>query len=551
MVYLQDNIRCSPNVILYGPRGTDEDKIPKRDTMEQWPRAARALLGSGAAVLAVAITFSIAPFRALPLLLPFPTVILSAWYLGMVGGASCALTSAVLVDFLFINPLFVFSSGELREELRLAAFLVLSILLSWTIRKLSQQRAQLDIQELREQLKLATAERQLAEERARAGVMLREKEDLLQVAQQANGMGFWVWDLGGNTMYRSDEIFRMVGREPGSFEDEPESWLEFVHPDDVEGLKEGFARSIETGGEYHKRYRVVWDDGSERWLESQGKCQRNSQGKVIRILGVMADVTHRIRAEEAMLQAEKLAVAGRLAASVAHEINNPLEAVANLLYLVGLADTTGEMRALAGQALEELMRVSQITQQTLKFYRQGGVRKVIRLSQSFEALLELFRARIRAAEIEVEVRAERETSIACVPGEIQQIFANLLTNAIEAMPQSGRLVVRFRPSRDWRNHATAGMRITFCDSGVGMDKATRQRMFDPFFTTKTDTGTGLGMWVVLQLVERHKGHIRVWSTLRVGRSATAFSIFLPAGESSTNASPDHERRVADEINSIQ
>jgi PAS domain S-box-containing protein len=414
---------------------------------------------------------------------------------------------------------------------------VLSILLSWTIRKLAQQRAQLDIQELREQLKLATAERQLAEERVRAGVMLGEKEDLLQVAQQANGMGFWVLDLGRNTMYRSDEVFRMVGREPGSFEREPEAWLKFVHPDDVEGLKETFARSVETGAEYHQRYRVVWDDGSERWLESQGKCQRNSQRKVIRILGVMADVTHRIRAEEAMLQAEKLAVAGRLAASVAHEINNPLEAVTNLLYLVGLADTAGEMRSLAGQALEELMRVSQITQQTLKFHRQGGARKVIRLSESFEALLELFRVRIRAAKVEVEIRAERETSIACVPSEIQQIFANLLTNAIEAMPQGGRLVVRIRSSRDWRDHAMAGMRITFCDSGVGMDKATRQRMFDPFFTTKIDTGTGLGMWVVSQLIERHKGHIRVWSTQRVGLCATAFSVFLPSGESSTMLRP--------------
>jgi PAS domain S-box-containing protein len=512
-------------------------RFPSATAMERWPPAARAMLGSGAAVLAVGLTFSIIPLRALPLLLPFPTVILSAWYLGMVGGVSCALTAAVLVDFLFINPLVMFSSGELREELRLSAFLVLSILLSWTIRKLAQQRTQLDIQELREQLKLANAERQLAEERARASVMLREKEDLLQVAQQANGMGLWVWDLGRNTMYRSDEVFRMIGREPGAFGREPESWLRFVHPDDLEGLKEAFAHSIETGGEYHERYRVVWDDGSERWLESQGKCQRNSEGKVIRILGVMADVTHRIRTEEAMLQSEKLALAGRLAASVAHEINNPLEAVTNLLYLVGLADTTGEMRALAGQALEELMRVSQITQQTLKFHRQGGERKVIRLSESFEALLELFRARIRAAEVEVEVRAERETSIACVPGEIQQIFANLLTNAIEAMPESGRLVVRIRPSRDWRDLAIAGMRITFCDSGVGMDKATRQRMFDPFFTTKTDTGTGLGMWVVSQLVERHKGHIRVWSTQQVGRSATIFSVFLPFGELSTMLRP--------------
>jgi PAS domain S-box-containing protein len=526
-------------------------EFPNATGMERWPSTARAALGSVAAALAVGLTFSIVPLRALPLLLPFPTVILSAWYLGMVGGVSCAVTCAILVDFLLINPLFVFSRGELREELRLLAFLVLSILLSWAIRKLAQQRAQLEMQELREQLKLANAERQLAEERARASVILREKEDLLQVAQQANGTGFWVWDLDRNAMYRSDEVFRMVGREPGSFGGEPESWMRFVHPYDVEGLKEAFAHSIETGGEYHGRYRVVWDDGSEHWLESQGKCQRNSEGKVIRILGVMSDVTHRIRTEEAMLQAEKLAVAGRLAASVAHEINNPLEAVTNLLYLVGLADTTGEMRALAGQALEELMRVSQITQQTLKFHRQGGEWKVIRLSQSFEDLLELFRARIRAAAVDVEVRTERETSIACVPGEIQQIFSNLLANAIEAMPKNGNLVVRIRPSRDWRDRAISGMRITFCDSGVGMDKATRRRIFDPFFTTKTDTGTGLGMWVVSQLIERHKGHIQVWSTQRVGRSATVFSIFLPFVELSTKLRPARTVESQATINTIQ
>jgi PAS domain S-box-containing protein len=513
-------------------------KIPSATIIEELPSATRALLGSCAGILAVGLTFVIVPLHALPLVLPFPCVILSAWYLGMVGGVSCAFTSAVLVDFLFINPLFEFGNGELLEELRLASFLLLSILLSWTIRKLAHQRAQLDMQELREQLKLATVERQIAEERAQANLMLREKEDLLEVARQANDMGFWVWDLRRNTIYRSDEVFRMVGREPGSFDSEPNSWLQFVHPEDVEGLKDTFARSIETGGEYHKRYRVVLDDGSERWLESQGKCQRNSQGEVIRILGVMADVTHRIRADEAMLQAEKLAVAGRLAASVAHEINNPLEAVTNLLYLVGLAETIGEMRTLAGHALEELMRVSQITQQTLKFHRQGGKRKRILLSQCFEALLEIFRARIRAAEVEVEVRAEREASIECVPGEIQQIFANLLTNAIEATPMSGRIVVRIRPSQDWRDSAIAGMRITFSDSGVGMDRATRQRMFDPFFTTKTDTGTGLGMWVVSQLVERHKGHIRVWSTQRVQRSATVFSVFLPFVELSTMHRPD-------------
>jgi signal transduction histidine kinase len=116
-----------------------------------------------------------------------------------------------------------------------------------------------------------------------------------------------------------------------------------------------------------------------------------------------------------------------------------------------------------------------------------------------------------------------------MPSETQQIFANLVANAIEAMPQGGRMVIRLRPSCDWRDGKTAGMLVTFRDSGMGMDRDTMRRIFEPFFTTKTDTGTGLGMWVVAQLVERHHGNVRLWSSQTAGRSGTAISVFLPFG----------------------
>jgi two-component system CheB/CheR fusion protein len=125
------------------------------------------------------------------------------------------------------------------------------------------------------------------------------------------------------------------------------------------------------------------------------------------------------------------------------------------------------------------------------------------------------------------LRVESEVEICCMPGEIQQIFANLASNAIDAMPQGGRLIVRLRPSRDWRNRTASGMRVTFLDSGTGMDRDTRLRLFEPFFTTKADTGTGLGMWVVAQLVERHSGHVNIWSSQRAGGGSTAVSVFLP------------------------
>ena len=159
-----------------------------------------------------------------------------------------------------------------------------------------------------------------------------------------------------------------------------ETWLSVVHPEDAERVRRAVGADPRQREDYHQQYRVLWPDGSVRWVESQGKCQRDSEGRATRVVGVLADVTNRKLTEEAMLRAEKLAVAGRLAASVAHEINNPLEAVGNLLYLISTAETA-EPRAASRQALDELMRVSLITQQTLQFHRQPGTPAVTRLSE--------------------------------------------------------------------------------------------------------------------------------------------------------------------------
>jgi signal transduction histidine kinase len=502
-------------------------KFPSATSIERLPWAVRALLGCCTASLSELLNYGVMPLRPFPLMLAFPTVILSCWFLGMWGGIVCALTEAVLVDIFFTQPTLRFTVGSAPQELRFIVFLTVTIALGWAIRRLSQQRAELRTQELQQRLGMANADRMLAEERARASEALRDRDELLQIALRANGMGLWVWDLIADTIHRSDEMYRMVGREPGSFPDAPGAWLKFVRPEDRDGLVEAIERSRHTGVDYHHEYRVVWPDGSVHWLESQGKCQRDGEGRLTRLVGVMADITHRKLAEEAMLRAEKLAVAGRLAASVAHEINNPLEAVANLLFLITLADSAEAAREHAQQGIDQVMRISQITQQTLKFHRQTGAPKIIRLSEILEAVLDLFRGKLHSAGISVETRIEREEAVACMPSETQQIFANLVTNAIDAVPRGGRLVVRLRPSRDWRGRAADGMRVTFCDSGQGMDRRIMRRIFEPFFTTKTEIGTGLGMWVVAQLVERHHGCVHVWSTQRPGASGTAFSVFLP------------------------
>ncbi len=502
-------------------------KTPLSSVIARLPRAARGLMGISAACLGAGITYAIEPLRAFPLMLAFPTVILSCWFLGMWGGAFCALTEVVLVDSFLTKSQIRFSIGNAREDVRMAVFSAITLGLGWAIRRLSKEREELSTQELEQRLMRANAERQLAEEHAKAAEVLRDRDAVLQIALEANGMALWVWDLKTNAIHWSEEKYRMIGLEPGSIEPSTDAWLKAVHPDDAEKVKKGVLGTRKGGADYHNQYRVVWPDGSVHWLESQGKCQLDEDGLPARVLGVVTDVTHRKRAEDALLRTEKLAIAGRLAASIAHEINNPLEAVSNLLFLITLAQTAETAQEHARDALEQLMRVSLITQQTLKFHRQAGAPQMTRLSEVLESVMALFRNKLMASDVAVEVRAEREASVACMPSETQQIFANLVSNAVDAMPRGGRLVIRLRPSQAWRDRATAGMRVTFLDSGVGMDRATMRRIFEPFFTTKTETGTGLGMWVVAQLVERHHGEVRVWSTQRAQGSGTAFSLFLP------------------------
>jgi PAS domain S-box-containing protein len=503
-------------------------------------------MGCFVACLAKFLTDTIPPLHAFPVALAFPAILLSAWFLGMMGGAACTLAEAILIGLSLARTQQRFPNEDVPQGVPLAIFLAASALLGWTLRRLARQRTQLKTQELRQRLIVAQAEQQLAEERTRTSEALRGRDEMLQSALESNGMGLWVQDYERDISHWSDEVYRIAGRELGAVEPGFDSWSAWLHPEDREGVKKTLSQARESGKNYQQQYRILWPDGSVRWIESQGRCQCDSEGRVTRMMGVLADVTHRKLTEEVMLRTEKLAVAGRLAAAVAHEINNPLEAVGNLLYLISTAETSEAVRAHACQALDELMRVSLIAQQTLKFHRQPGAPALTRLSEVVAVVLSLFRPKLRSAGITAHVRVAQEEGVACMPSEMHQIFANLVSNAIDAMSQGGELAIRLRPSQDWRDGSTAGMRVTFSDTGMGMNRATMRRIFEPFFTTKTDTGTGLGLWVVAQLVERRHGDVRVWSSQRKGISGTSFSVFLPFEYAAPSSSSEPALSTLDE-----
>jgi PAS domain S-box-containing protein len=252
----------------------------------------------------------------------------------------------------------------------------------------------------------------------------------------------------------------------------------------------------------------------------------------IRWVGVIVvDVTDQLKAEGALRRTEKLAAAGRLAASIAHEINNPLEAVTNLLYLLRTHDGLDRTAShLVSTAEAELARVSEITQQTLRFYRQSTHPSRVSLADILQSIASLYHARMTTAAVTLSTRFQGETEIFGFGGELRQLFANLIGNALDAMPAGGQLWLSARRGHGQRAGGawSPGVRVWVIDSGIGMPEETQRRIFEAFFTTKETTGTGLGLWVSEEIVRKHAGTMRVRS--RQGeRSGTAFAVFLPDG----------------------
>jgi signal transduction histidine kinase len=232
-------------------------------------------------------------------------------------------------------------------------------------------------------------------------------------------------------------------------------------------------------------------------------------------------------AENALRKSEKLAVAGRMAASIAHEINNPLESVTNLIYLSSTSERMADIKTFLATAEREIARVSAITAHTLRFHREPAGPVPVKVAELLDSVLTLFHSRLCQANIAVKKECGTVTPILGLEGELRQLFANLVGNALDAMGKGGTLTLRLRNVVSNNGHG-AGVRVTVADTGHGIAPEMKPKLFEPFFTTKGQTGTGLGLWISSEIVQKHKGSIRVRSSVRPQRSGTVFSVFLPA-----------------------
>jgi PAS domain S-box-containing protein len=352
---------------------------------------------------------------------------------------------------------------------------------------------------------------------------LQERTVALTEAQQASRCASWTYDSTDTTRWH-----------PGGFEvfGIPFSQLEalaspvlLIHPEDADRVREATRRMVATRGALEVEYRVVFPNGELHWCEARGTPL---PGKPTLWRGVTFDITERKMTESALVRSEKLAAMGRLASTVAHEINNPLEAVTNLLYLARGDETLGETtRGYLETAEAELARLGDITRLTLGFVRGHPNSGPIDVATVLSDTLAIFRHRCAMKGIAVEQRTERGIQVNMPAHELRQIATNLISNATDALSGSDcRIAIRsFRQTSPQSGREMAV--LLFQDNGIGIPAENLSRVFEPFFSTKEDVGTGIGLWVTRELVDKHGGSLSVVSGELPAGMRTQFRVELP------------------------
>jgi signal transduction histidine kinase len=291
-------------------------------------------------------------------------------------------------------------------------------------------------------------------------------------------------------------------------------------------VAKSYEHAIATGTEWEETSQLRGKDGEFRWFLIRAVPIRDENGNVTRWFGTNTDITERMKANEALKRSEKLAAAGRLAATVAHELNNPLTVAVNLVYLAQReTDAATAMQYLRDAELE-LQRVSRLANRTLSFFRGRSAREKVNLGDFLEQLIAVYEPSCKAKGIAVRLQVDRGLVAFAGKDELAQVITNLISNAADAIRQRGTIAVRCRAHADPATGRTMAC-IQVADSGHGIARKNRASLFEPFFTTKDDTGTGLGLWISKDIVEKHGGTIRVLTRTAGKYKGTIVRVCLP------------------------
>jgi len=347
---------------------------------------------------------------------------------------------------------------------------------------------------------------------------LQVRTNSLMEAQQASNSAAWMHSVDEGRLYWAEGGAEIFGR-PFSDSDLSSDWTSFILEEDRTRVLRAVEAATSVGRSFSVDFRVRWPNGELHWLESRGTPSA-ANPKIWH--GVTVDITDRRNAELALLHSEKLAAIGRLSATIAHEVNNPLEAVTNLIYLAKsdphLSPATGEYLDRADQ---ELARLGAIARRTLAFVRPKTSNGPAHVLEVVEGVVAMFQPRCATRAAEIRILPTGDLRLPLPSDDLRQILTNLVSNACDALPESGGIIEI--------EITCTGPTATLClrDNGAGIAPENEARVFDPFFTTKVDVGTGIGLWVTKDLVEKNGGHISVQTSGLPPGFRTQFCITLP------------------------
>lgn len=460
----------------------------------------------------------------------------TAWYAGVLPALLGTLLGGVAATYLFVPPqhsMALSRPAVWSAVAHAAAAVGLILVLGWSRRRLNESSTALTRLQTRlneavfEQsslrISLDQSERirqQLDKERDALHRQLRSGEERMRLAQAIAGFSLFEWEHpdGCLNVVGQDATVDLAGRDWDSL-------LASVHPEDRTRVERAVARALASRHPIELECRIERADGSYRWVAAKGTTTYDSSGQPLRTTGILQDVTEKKSTEDALVRTEKLAAAGRLAASIAHEINNPLAALTNLLFIVkDDASLSRAGRQYVSMAEEELRRLSHIAKQTLGFYKEAAQPEDLELPALLDEVLDLY-LRNMPAGIKIEKHYSTSVPTQAVRGELRQVFSNLISNAIDSVGEEGTLRVAVEASRPPQR---PGMLVSIADDGPGVPPEFRKRLFEPFFTTKQGVGTGLGLWLAKQLVEKHGGSIEIESSVDPADHGTRFVVFVPA-----------------------
>jgi PAS domain S-box-containing protein len=360
-----------------------------------------------------------------------------------------------------------------------------------------------------------------------AEAALRKREQEFRALAESLPHLVWVRNSDGANTYCNQ---RMVDYTGLSMEELTGlSWPQkILHPDDLRPTIEQWQECVRTGQLFQHQYRLRRHDGVFRYFLARAVPVLNDAGVVDHWIGSSTDIHDQRLAEEALRRTEKLAAAARLAASVAHEINNPLAAVTNSIYLA-LQDPhlSNSARGYLTLADQELMRVAQAATHTLRFHKQSTGPGFANAGEIMDSAYGIFASRFEACAIAVEREYLALENLHCYRDELRQVFANLLSNSLDACAAGGRVRIRIRMRGSLNAADARGIAVTVADTGKGIPPEIRKNIFEPFITTKGTTGTGLGLWLTEDIVRKHRGKISVRSKFNAKNHGTVFSIFFP------------------------